>query len=243
MKLEILDLSKHFDSQVVLENVSGVYEFSSLAIIGPSGKGKSTLLRILGGLLPATSGSFAIDGEWVDAKSEKQLREYRKKIGFVFQSQGLFPHLSALKNITLPLVQTFHMSEKDANEKAEVLLKRFGLFEERHKVPAQLSGGQQQRIAIIRAVAIEPTLLLLDEPTSALDPELSAEVLLMLKELIDAKMQVIIVTHHLPFAKAACEHVMYVDDQHIAEYGKTHEVLHQPAHPNLQRFLSKILDI
>src|SRR5690554_5948785 len=160
MKIETFDLTMQFDDQVVLDAINISFDFSSLAIIGPSGGGKSTFLRVLGGLLKPTSGTFAIDNDKIIQK-DVALLEYRKKIGFVFQSNGLFPHLTALENITLPLIHTFKLTKEVANQKAFELLKRFNLFHEKDKFPVQLSGGQQQRIAIIRAVAIEPKLLLL----------------------------------------------------------------------------------
>jgi polar amino acid transport system ATP-binding protein len=242
MKFEFDGLTVRFGSQVVLDQLSESIEGKALAIIGPSGGGKSTLLRVLGGLLPANEGKFALNGYWVENK-EQQLNEYRKQIGFVFQSNGLFPHLSALNNITLPLIHTFNMDKQEAENKAILLLKKFGLEESSHKYPSQLSGGQQQRIAIIRAIAIEPKLLLLDEPTSALDPELAYEVLSMLKQLVESGVELVIVTHHLGFASNACDTVMYMDEFGIGEFGKTEEILKSPKTERLQRFISKILSI
>jgi len=242
MKFEFDGLTVRFGSQVVLDQLSETIEGKALAIIGPSGGGKSTLLRVLGGLLPANEGKFALNGYWVE-NNEQQLNEYRKQIGFVFQSNGLFPHLSALNNITLPLIHTFNMDKQEAEEKAMLLLNKFGLEESSHKYPSQLSGGQQQRIAIIRAIAIEPKLLLLDEPTSALDPELAYEVLAMLKQLVESGVELVIVTHHLGFASNACDTVMYMDEFGIGEFGKTEEILKSPKSERLQRFISKILSI
>lgn len=242
MKFEFSDLTVRFGSQVVLDQLSETIEGKALAIIGPSGGGKSTLLRVLGGLLPADEGKFALNDLWVE-NNESQLNEYRKLIGFVFQSNGLFPHLSALKNITLPLIHTFGMNKQEAEEKAMNLLRKFGLDDSSHKFPSQLSGGQQQRIAIIRAIAIEPKLLLLDEPTSALDPELAFDVLEMLKQLVESGVELVIVTHHLGFASNACDTVMYMDEFGIGEFGKTEEILKAPKTERLQRFISKILSI
>lgn len=242
MKFEFSDLTVRFGSQVVLDKLTETIEGKALAIIGPSGGGKSTLLRVLGGLLPANEGKFALNGYWVE-NNQQQLNEYRKLIGFVFQSNGLFPHLSALKNITLPLIHTFGMDKQKAEEKAMSLLKKFGLDDSSHKFPSQLSGGQQQRIAIIRAIAIEPKLLLLDEPTSALDPELAYEVLSMLKQLVESGVELVIVTHHLGFASNACDTVMYMDEFGIGEFGKTEDILKSPKSERLQRFISKILSI
>jgi polar amino acid transport system ATP-binding protein len=242
MKFEFSELTVKFGDQIVLDQLTETIEGRALAIIGPSGGGKSTLLRVLGGLLPANNGKFALNGEWIE-NNEQQLSAYRKQIGFVFQSNGLFPHLSALNNVTLPLIHTFGMTKSEAEEKAMSLLRKFGLEDSSHKYPSQLSGGQQQRIAIIRAIAIEPRLLLLDEPTSALDPELSHEVLSMLKQLVESGVELVIVTHHLGFASNACDTVMYMDEFGIGEFGRTDVVLKQPASERLQRFISKILSI
>lgn len=242
MKFEFKGLTVRFGSQVVLNQLTETIEGKALAIIGPSGGGKSTLLRVLGGLLPADEGEFALNEYWVE-NSEQQLFEYRKMIGFVFQSNGLFPHLTALKNVTLPLIHTFGMDKQKAEDKALELLKKFGLEDSSHKFPSQLSGGQQQRIAIIRAIAIGPKLLLLDEPTSALDPELAYEVLAMLKQLVESGVELVIVTHHLGFASNACDTVMYMDEFGIGEFGKTEEILKSPKTERLQRFISKILSI
>src|SRR5690554_2569371 len=241
MNIRTKNLSMKFDEQTVLNNLNLSFDFSSLAIIGPSGGGKSTFLRVLGGLIKPTSGTFAFDQEWVTQDNNK-LIEYRKHIGFVFQSNGLFPHLTALENITLPLIHTFKLSKEVANQKAFELLKRFNLFHEKDKFPVQLSGGQQQRIAIIRAVAIEPKWLLLDEPTSALDPELSAEVLIILKELAKSGMNMIIVTHHLGFARNATDMVMYIDEQGIKEIAPTQVFFESPKSDDVTRFLSKLME-
>lgn len=242
MKFEFSELTVKFGDQIVLDQLTETIEGRALAIIGPSGGGKSTLLRVLGGLLPANNGKFALNGEWIE-NNEQQLSAYRKQIGFVFQSNGLFPHLSALKNVTLPLIHTFGMDKTEAEKKAMNLLRKFGLEDSSHKFPSQLSGGQQQRIAIIRAIAIEPKLLLLDEPTSALDPELSYEVLSMLKQLVESGVELVIVTHHLGFASNACDTVMYMDEFGVGEFGRTDVVLKQPESERLQRFISKILSI
>ena len=241
MRIRTDNLTMTFNKQTVLNKINLDFSFSSLAIIGPSGGGKSTFLRILGGLIQPTEGQFALDEQWI-TKDEAKLFEYRKQIGFVFQSNGLFPHLTALKNITLPLIHTFKMSEQQANQKAYELLERFNLMHEKDKFPVQLSGGQQQRIAIIRAVAINPKLLLLDEPTSALDPELSSEVLIMLRELVESGMQMVIVTHHLGFAKNATDMVMYIDEHGIKEIAPTHEFFISPKSDDVMRFMSKLME-
>ncbi len=241
MRIRTNDLTMKFEDQVVLDRLNLDFTFNSLAIIGPSGGGKSTFLRILGGLIEPSGGTFAFDDQWVDYDEDK-IRQYRKQIGFVFQSHGLFPHLSALDNITLPLIHTFKFSKEEAQEKARVLLERFNLEHEKDKFPHMLSGGQQQRIAIIRAVAISPKILLLDEPTSALDPELSAEVLIMLRELAQTGMNMIVVTHHLGFAKNATDMVLYMDEEGIKEIAPTSEFFTSPKSEDVNRFLSKLME-
>ncbi|MCL1981731.1 MAG: amino acid ABC transporter ATP-binding protein [Clostridiales bacterium] len=238
MRLEINGLVKAFDGKTaVLDYVNFNDDVDTLALIGRSGCGKSTLLRILGGLIPASGGTVCLDGEPV---SEDE--RHRKKIGFVFQQGGLFSHLSALDNITLPLVKVHGFSKSKAQERAFELLDRFGLAGEAGKKPSQLSGGQKQRIAIARAVAPKPRMLLLDEPTSALDPEYTTEVLDMIRELKDEKLSFIIATHEMGFALHACEKMVFLYDGKIAEYGESREVFANPKTSELKEFLSKILE-
>ena len=183
MRIEAKDVCKSFeDGKIVLDRISLSDDVTSLAIIGPSGGGKSTLLRILAGLLPMDSGELVVDGDQI-SQNEKELIEYRRKIGFVFQKSGLFHHMTGRENIVLPLMKVHGLSEEEANKRADELLKRFGLYDDADKRPSALSGGQQQRIAIARAIAPNPKLLLLDEPTSALDPEYTVEVLNMIEDL------------------------------------------------------------
>ena len=238
MRLETRGLSKSFDGKTdVLNDINFCGDVSSLALIGRSGCGKSTLLRVLGGLLPASRGMALLDGEAV-SDSEN----YRKKIGFVFQQGGLFSHLSALENITLPLVKVHGLSKAQADERAYELLSRFGLACEAGKKPAQLSGGQKQRISIARAVAPKPRMLLLDEPTSALDPEYTTEVLNMIRELKNEKLSFIIATHEMGFALHACEKMIFLYNNKIAEHGESKEVFAHPETQELKDFLSKILE-
>ncbi|MCR3922626.1 MAG: amino acid ABC transporter ATP-binding protein [Firmicutes bacterium] len=241
MQITLNNICKSFAGKVVLANVCFDEAFSSLAIVGPSGAGKSTLLRIIGGLLTPTAGELYIDAAKV-IYEEKQLLSYRRTIGFVFQSKGLFEHLTALENVTLPLIHSFDMTTDKAIETAAQLFTRFGLEEEGHKYPSQLSGGQQQRIQIARAVAVKPKLLLLDEPTSALDPELTAEVLDMLGELQSDGLNTIIVTHEMGFAKKACEKIMFIADNTIVESGPSAQIFSNPQSQPLQSFLNKVLE-
>jgi polar amino acid transport system ATP-binding protein len=238
VRIEIKDLSKSFDGETdVLKGLSFDDDIKTLAMIGRSGCGKSTLLRILGGLIPATNGSVILDGEAaVDNES------YRKKIGFVFQQGGLFSHLSAEENITLPLTVVHGLSKEEAEERAHELLSRFSLMNEAAKLPAQLSGGQKQRVAIARAVAPKPKILLLDEPTSALDPEYTTEVLNMVRELKNERLSFIIATHEMGFALHACEKVMFINEGKIFEYGESEKVFMSPETPELKGFLSNLLE-
>ena len=183
------------------------------------------------------SGLVKLDGE--EACDDE---EYRKKTGFVFQQGGLFLHLSALENITLPLEKVHGLTKQKARERAFELLSRFGLTLEADKRPAQLSGGQKQRISIARAVAPKPKILLLDEPTSALDPEYTTEVLDMIRELKDEKLSFIIATHEMGFAYHACDKVIFMSEGSVLEAGKSKEVFTKPGTPELKEFLSKLLE-
>ncbi len=239
MIIELHNLSKSFESNLVLDSINFNLDFRSLAILGPSGSGKSTLLRLMAGLVKPDSGEIIVNGTSIDY-SQKALIEYRKKLGFVFQSNGLFPHLSAISNITLPLIQVHGYSKDSAYQTAMAYLQRFNLQAQAEQSPMTLSGGQQQRIAIIRAVAHRPAMILLDEPTSALDMDLSVEVLQMLKELIQDGLNVILVTHHLGFARNTCEHMMFIDNQKILEYGLSKDCFAQPKSIQLAHFLKKM---
>lgn len=219
MEIKIEKLCKAFGEQVVLDEIYlELNKIHSLVIIGPSGGGKSTLLRILAGLEPLDSGKITLNGEIIPEK-EESLHEYRKGIGVVFQAFNLFPHLTALKNILLPLEKVHKIGLKESEERAVQLLKRFQLFEHKDKYPHQLSGGQQQRVAIVRAMALEPKVLLLDEPTSALDPALTKEILEAIKELRKDKKDMILVTHEMEFAKGVADYVIFVSKGKIIEAG------------------------
>lgn len=241
MNIELINICKTFQQEQVLENISGLFDIHSIAVIGPSGGGKSTLLRIIGGLLIPDSGTLKIDGETI-AFNKKYLQSYRQNIGFVFQSKGLFEHLTAMENMLLPLVHAFGLGKTQALDVSNKLFERFGLLDEKNKYPFQLSGGQQQRIAIARAVAVKPKLLLLDEPTSALDPEYTAEVLNMLGELQNEGLKTIIVTHEMGFAKNACEKVVFLANKQIIESGDSTQIFKNPQTNELKLFLNKILE-
>ncbi len=242
MRIELDGVGKIFsDGKKVLDNICYGENFNTLAIIGPSGGGKSTLLRILGGLIPPTAGEVSFDGSKISF-AEKHLIQYRRKIGFVFQAKGLFNHLTARQNVILPLVNVHGYTKTDAETAADALLGRFGLSADRHKFPHELSGGQQQRVAIARAVVVKPRLLLLDEPTSALDPELTGEVLDMLNELGNEGLNIILVTHEMGFAKKACDKLMFIVDGRLVEHGDSEKLFTRPGTAELAAFLSKVLE-
>ncbi|WP_372713046.1 amino acid ABC transporter ATP-binding protein [Ilyobacter sp.] len=241
MNLNITNLTKIYGEQTVLDKLClNLKDVHSLVIIGPSGGGKSTLLRILGGLEPPEGGSIKIDNEAVPVE-EKELRNYRKGVGVVFQAFNLFPHLSAIENITLPLIKVHKLSEKNARERAVALLEKFQLEEHIHKKPSQLSGGQQQRVAIIRAMALDAKFLLLDEPTSALDPALTSEVLDTIIALRQEKKDLILITHEMGFAKNVADYIIFVDQGKVLEHGFPGDILVNPQTDELRAFLGKTL--
>lgn len=240
MELVLDHITKVFDDgKIILDHICLEETIDTLAIIGPSGGGKSTLLRILGGLIPQTSGTFSLDGVTIE---KNQLEEYRKNIAFVFQQNGLLSHLSALDNIVLPLVKVHKIPRKEATDRAMAQLKRFGLEDHAHKKPATLSGGQQQRISIARAVSFRPKFLLLDEPTSALDPEYTADVLFTVNQLKNEGIKFLIVTHEMGFARHACDKVLFLNQGKLWEYGDSDQIFTQPKTPELEKFLGKLLE-
>ncbi len=242
MKIEFQGLTRQFDNnRVILNPMDFSDDIHTLAIIGPSGGGKSTLLRILGGLILPTAGQLMVDGKKVPS-DEVSLQKYRRELGFVFQQGGLFRHLSAFENITLPLCQVHGYTRQEAEKRAAELLERFGLSGDGHKKPSALSGGQQQRVAIARAVAAKPRLLFLDEPTSALDPEYTTEVLDVVNELKNEGMDFIIVTHEMGFARHACDKAAFLCEGSLMEYGDSASLFARPKTGQLERFLGKLLE-
>ncbi len=211
-----------------------------IVLIGPSGGGKSTLLRLLGGLEIPDSGSIRIDGAEVP-RDEEALRVWRRKNGFLFQSFNLFPHLSALENIVLPLVQVHGWKPDAAEARALEVVERFGMAAHLAKRPAELSGGQQQRIALARAMAHEPALLLLDEPTSALDPEMKAEVLDLVEELCQGGQRIILSTHEMGFARSSADAVVFLGGGRIIEAGSPEELFDHPRSETVKAFLGKVM--
>lgn len=211
-------------------------DIGALVLIGPSGGGKSTLLRILAGLDVPTAGRVIFDGVPLP-RDEASLRIYRRTVGTVFQAYNLFPHLTALENLLLPLVHVHGLSEREARERVRLPLERFRLAEHVHKRPAELSGGQKQRIAILRALVVQPRLLFFDEPTSALDPEMRAEVLEMIAEVRAEGAQFVLVTHEMAFARRVADEVAFVADGRVLAAGATTSFFDSPSDPAVRRFL------
>ena len=234
-------LCKSFGSGLVLDHISTDIEKGEVVvIIGPSGSGKSTFLRSLNLLEMPTGGKIYFEGNDITDK-HLNIDAYRQKIGMVFQHFNLFPHMTILKNLTLAPMKLQGMSEKDAKELAMQYLERVGLSDKADAYPSQLSGGQKQRIAIVRALCMNPEVLLFDEPTSALDPEMVGEVLAVIKDLAYNGMTMLIVTHEMGFAKEVATRVVFVDEGQIKEEGNPKEFFEHPKDPRLKEFLSKIL--
>ncbi len=243
MKIEVASLVKIYGTQRVLNDLSFSLPAGTrcLALIGPSGGGKSTLLRHLGGLESPTSGSIEVNGKSLSA-DESALRQFRRKNGFLFQGYNLFPHLTARQNIVLPLVEVHGKHPSEANDLAVSHLERFGLASHAEKLPVQLSGGQQQRVALIRSLAAAPELLFLDEPTAALDPEMTVEVLELVRELILSGQDVILCTHEMGFARAVADVVAFVAAGKIIDSASPDRLFAAPENPEVSRFLSKVLE-
>jgi polar amino acid transport system ATP-binding protein len=241
MRLKATNLCKSFGRQIVLKNVNlDLDEVHTLAFIGPSGGGKSTLLRIVAGLEKPDSGTLYLNDREIIYR-EKELMAHRRTVGTVFQAFNLFPHLTALQNITLPLEKVHQYNPAEARQVAAVILERFGLSEHGHKSPAQLSGGQRQRVAIARAISIKPKLLLFDEPTSALDPEMTAEVLDVIGELREEGRDLVLVTHQMGFAHRVADQIALLSRGEIIECGPPKQVLDNPQSETTRQFLAKIL--
>ncbi|WP_433795445.1 amino acid ABC transporter ATP-binding protein [Actinoplanes sp. CA-252034] len=249
--IEITEVHKSFGKAHVLRGVSLSAKAGTVTVIlGPSGSGKSTLLRSINHLEKVDSGRVRIDGELIGYRqtgnrlhelSERQILRQRAGIGFVFQNFNLFPHLTALENITEAPISAQGKPRAQVYERARELLTRVGLGDRADAYPRQLSGGQQQRVAIARALALEPKLILFDEPTSALDPELVGEVLDVLRDLAASGTTMIVVTHEIGFAREAADTVVFMDDGRIVEQGTPAEVLDDPQHERTRAFLSKVL--
>lgn len=240
-RVKVINVSKNFGHVVALKNVSlEVKNGDVFFIIGSSGSGKSTLLRCINRLENVTSGEIWIEESLVTGPNAN-IRKIREETGMVFQSFNLFPHLSVLENITLAPKIVKKISAEEAEDKARALLKRVGLLDKEKAFPEQLSGGQQQRVAIARALAMNPKVMLFDEPTSALDPEMTNEVLDVMKSLADDGMTMMVVSHEMGFAKAAATRVVYMDNAEIIEIGSPAQIFDNPQKERTQRFLKSVL--
>lgn len=241
--LQVVDLCKSFHKLDVLKHISVDFEKNEVvSIIGPSGGGKSTFLRCLNLLETPTSGQILFDGVDICARGQsKHIDQHRQKMGMVFQQFNLFNNLTVLENITISLTKVKKQSEEESKEKALKLLKRVGLEDKANAYPSQLSGGQKQRIAIVRALAMEPDVLLFDEPTSALDPEMVGEVLDVMKELAHTGMTMVVVTHEMGFAREVADRVVFMSEGAIIEEGSPADLFDHPQSERLQSFLAKVL--
>ena len=239
--IQVRDVHKRFGSEVhALRGVSlDVYPQEVVSIIGPSGSGKSTFLRCINHLEHTDSGSIVVDGITLD--KAKNINRVRTEVGMVFQLFNLFPHLSALDNITLAQRVVRRRKATDAEAIARDLLNKVGIPEKADAYPGQLSGGQQQRVAIARALAMQPKIMLFDEPTSALDPEMIKEVLDVMLALAEEGMTMLVVSHEMGFVRAAANRVVFMDNGHIIETTTPHELFNAPKHARTKRFLSQIL--
>ena len=239
--LSIRGLEKSFDDLEVLKGVDlDVANGEVITIIGPSGCGKSTFLRCLNCMEDPTGGSIFFQGDDI-ADMKVDINAHREKIGMVFQQFNLFNNLTVMQNLTLAPVQLKLKSKEEAEARAWELLNRIGLEDKANEYPSKLSGGQKQRIAIIRALAMDPEIMLFDEPTSALDPEMVGEVLDVMKELANEGMTMVCVTHEMGFAREAADRVLFMCDGKIVEDGTPEEVFDSPKHPKLQQFLNSVL--
>jgi polar amino acid transport system ATP-binding protein len=233
---------KSFGKLQVLSGIDlEVDEHKVLCLIGASGSGKSTLLRCVNLIEPVDTGRVVIHGEDITAPGVDQNR-IRRRIGIVFQAFNLFPHMSVLENVTLAPRKALRMSRNDANARANELLARFGLADKRDEFPDRLSGGQQQRVAIVRALAMEPDIMLLDEVTSALDPELVGEVLGVIRDLAAGGMTMLIATHEMAFAREIADRVCFLDQGRILEDGPPERIFTEPTEPRTQEFLRRIIE-
>ncbi|MBQ7138634.1 MAG: amino acid ABC transporter ATP-binding protein [Clostridia bacterium] len=241
--ISVRDLEKHFDEGKLkaLRGVSAdIKRGEVVVVIGPSGSGKSTFLRCLNLLEEPTKGTVTVEG--VNITDPKvNINKHREKMGMVFQHFNLFPHMTILKNMTLAPRQLLKKSKAEAEEMAMTLLKRVGLADRAGAYPSQLSGGQKQRIAIVRALCMEPQVMLFDEPTSALDPEMVGEVLDVMKELAHEGMTMVVVTHEMGFAREVADRVIFMDEGKIVEEGTPEEIFNNPQNPRTQDFLKKVL--
>lgn len=240
---EIKGLEKSFGDLKVLKGIDEkICKGEVVVVIGPSGSGKSTFIRCLNLLEQPTGGQIIFEGEDITAKGF-DVNKHREKVGMVFQQFNLFNNLSVIDNLCVPLINVKKMSEAEAKEKAMKLLKRVGLEDKANGFPSQLSGGQKQRIAIVRAMAMDPDVMLFDEPTSALDPEMVGEVLQVIKELADEGTTMVVVTHEMGFAQKVGTRVLFMDQGYIMEQGDPKSIFENPQNERTKDFLSKVINV
>jgi polar amino acid transport system ATP-binding protein len=236
------NVRKSFGDNEVLKGIDLTVEpHEVVCLIGASGSGKSTLLRCVNLVEPIDAGRVVVDGEEITAEGVDANR-IRRRIGIVYQSYNLFPHMTVLRNITLAPREALKQNRTESEENARKLLDRFGLLDREYEYPDRLSGGQQQRVAIVRALAMRPHLMLLDEVTSALDPELVAEVLAVIKELAREGMTMLIATHEMSFARDIADRVCFLEAGHILEQGPPNKIFTSPEHPRTRQFLARIIE-
>jgi polar amino acid transport system ATP-binding protein len=239
--VSVVDVSKSFGDNVVLRHVDlDVSEHNVVCLIGASGSGKSTLLRCINLLEPVDEGTISVDGETI-TNGQVDVNDVRRKIGIVFQAFNLFPHMTVMQNVTLAPRKSLGLPKQQAAARARELLRRIGLEEKADEYPDRLSGGQQQRVAIVRALAMQPKLMLLDEVTSALDPQLIAEVLNLVRELAEFGMTMILATHEMGFARDVADKVCFLDAGVILEEGPPEQIFSEPREERTREFLARII--
>lgn len=237
IQLQVSGLKKGFGAETILDGIDlSIHKGEVVVVLGPSGCGKSTLLRCMNGLESPSAGNIFLDGEEITSDGKK-IAQLRQKIGMVFQSYDLFPHKNIMDNITLAPVKVQKRPQKEVEQQAEKLLKRVGLLEKRKAYPRELSGGQRQRVAIIRALCMNPEVMLFDEVTAALDPEMVREVLDVMLELADQGMTMVIVTHEMQFARAIADRIIFLDGGNIVEDSKPEEFFTNPKTQRAKDFL------
>jgi polar amino acid transport system ATP-binding protein len=240
--VDVRGVDKWFGELQVLDSIDlAVNEHHVVCLIGASGSGKSTLLRCINRLEHVDEGEIVVDGQHVTAE-KVDVNELRRKIGIVFQAYNLFPHMTVLQNVTLAPRKTRKLSRDECDARARLLLRRIGLEDKAHEFPDRLSGGQQQRVAIVRALAMEPKLMLLDEITSALDPQLVTDVLALVRELAESGMTMIVATHEMGFAREVAEKVCFLDNGRILEEGPPEQIFTEPREPRTREFLARVLE-
>lgn len=238
--IKVENLHKYFGELEVLHGVNAeIHQGEVVCVIGPSGSGKSTFLRCMNLLEMPTSGKIYIDGVEL-MEHQKEIDRLRQKVGMVFQQFNLFPHMTVLENITLAPVQALHITKEEAEQRALVLLGKVGLLDKKDEYPSRLSGGQKQRVAIARAMMMNPDVLLFDEPTSALDPQLTGEVLAVMKDLALRKMTMVIVTHEMGFAREVADRMVLMGEGNIIEQGPPDMLFDHPKDPRTQAFLQPL---